>query len=49
MKGNIRFILALFIIFSAANLEGLVDLQTEIAVATVGIIIGIWGIIGELK
>lgn len=49
MKGNIRFILALFIIFYAVNLEGSVDLQTEIAVASVGIIIGIWGIIGGLR
>lgn len=45
MRGNIRFMLALFIMFSAVNLEGIVDLPTELTIAFVGIAIGIWGLI----
>jgi hypothetical protein len=49
MKGQIRFILALFIIFSAVNLEGIVDMPTELAIAFVGIAIGVWGVISALE
>lgn len=48
MKGQIRFILALFILFSAVNLEGIVDMSTELLVAAVGVAIGIWGMISAL-
>ena len=49
MRGNIRFMLALFIMFSAVNLEGIVDLPTELTIAFVGIAIGIWGLIDSLE
>lgn len=49
MKGQIRFILALFILFSAINLEGIVDMPTEIAIAFVGITIGFWGLVDSLE
>ena len=49
MRGQIRFILSLFIIFTAVNLEGIVDIPTEIAIAFVGIAIGFWGLIDSLE
>lgn len=49
MKGQIRFILALFIIFSAVNLEGIVDMPTELLVAAIGVAIGVWGMIAALE
>ena len=49
MRGQIRFILALFIIFTAVNLEGIVDMPTEIAIAFVGITIGFWGLVDSLE
>lgn len=49
MRGQIRFILSLFIIFTAVNLESAVDMTTEIAIAFVGITIGIWGIVDSLE
>jgi hypothetical protein len=49
MKGQIRFILAMFIIFSAVNLEGIVDMSTELKIAFVGIAIGFWGLIDSLE
>lgn len=49
MKGQIRFILAMFILFSAINLEGIVDMTTELLIAAVGIAIGIWGLIDSLE
>jgi|694.fasta_scaffold00052_140 hypothetical protein len=49
MKGQIRFILALFIIFTAVNLEGIVDMPTELTIAFVGIMIGAWGMVDSLE
>ena len=44
MKGQKEFIVAMFILFIAVNLEGVVDLPTELAIGLVGMSIGVLGI-----
>lgn len=49
MKGNIRLIVSLFIMFSVVNLEGIIDIWTELTIAIVGILIGFWGLLDSLE